>query len=56
MQDTNFLGQWYISLISSLQDSLEVSIQDRHVVPRHDIKLVSDRRRCFIGLLYTLHA
>lgn len=43
------------SLVSSLQDSLEVSVHDRHVLPRHDIKLVSDRRRpCFflIGLLY----
>jgi hypothetical protein len=27
-----------------LQDSLEVSVRDRHEVPRHDIKLVSDRR------------
>jgi len=44
IQDTDFWPSG-ISLISSLQDSLEVSVHDRHVVPRHDIKLVSDRRR-----------
>jgi hypothetical protein len=31
-------------LVCSLQDSLEVSNHDRHVVPRHGIKLVSGMR------------
>jgi hypothetical protein len=32
-------------LVCSLQDSLEVSNHDRHVVPRHEIKLVSGVRK-----------